>query len=265
MHLRRPSLPLTVSSHACPVAQKDTCLPATEAKISSLRGGEWTAEMQATEEAVCPLCQTADTDGTIAVGTQFLAMPCEKHAFHAGCLMRCLREHDSCPACYVDNLRRAHRARSRACHPDKVAQRYHAEIDAAADPDAKRKELEDAATEMSSEINGAYRILKDWRKRYVYDRTGIPPQDDEDRPPPSVTHTISAEQHRTGGEIQIAKNRVFTTITLCPNELLPRTLTLGPETGQPGAKITIELQPSDAPVSRSYVRIDLGNNCEQLA
>lgn len=81
----------------------------------------------------------------------FLQMPCE-HYFHAGCLKTCLKQHFTCPLCYDETLRRAHRAQCRKWHPDKVAGRHRQEISLAADPAAKRKELEDKADQMTQKI-----------------------------------------------------------------------------------------------------------------
>eukprot|EP01046_Picozoa_sp_COSAG06_P067677 COSAG06_NODE_17656_length_928_cov_0.937274_1_plen_309_part_11 len=185
-------------------------------------------------------------------------MPCdEQHCFHAGCLTVCLKEHFTYPLCYDETLRRAHRAQCRACHPDKVARRHRQEIASAADPGAKHQELADAARLMTQDITTAYETLQDRQKRRDYDLgRGT---DAQKRPPPSILHRISRDVHESGGKIPIAKNRVDTTITLPPGASLPYVVRLGPESGQPaGTTITIELEASDAPISRQQIRVDLG-------
>jgi hypothetical protein len=201
-------------------AQKDTTPAATEQQIADLPGGTCTAENQ-DELGYCSLCQTADSDGSIEIGMEYLKMPCDKqHCFHAGCLKVCLKQsHFTCPLCYDETLRRAYRAKSRACHEDKVVVRHKQEIEAAADPNAKHRELVDAARLMTQDITRAYANLKDWRGRRDVDLGRDP--GDQKRPPPSITHRISREAHKTGGKISIAKNRVDTTIDLPPNVPLP--------------------------------------------
>ena len=203
----------------CIRVTKDTAPAATAAEIAALEGGTCTAENQ-DELGYCSLCQTAEADGSFELGMEFLKMPCdEQHCFHAGCLTVCLKEHFTCPLCYDETLRRAHRAQCRACHPDKVARRHRQEIASAADPGAKHQELADAARLMTQDITRAYANLKDWRGRRDVDLGRDP--GDQKRPPPSITHHISREAHKTGGKISIAKNRVDTTIDLPPNVPLP--------------------------------------------
>ena len=73
--------------------------------------------------------------------------------------------------------------------------------------------------ELAKDITRAYANLKDWRGRRDVDLGRDP--GDQKRPPPSITHRISREAHKTGGKISIAKNRVDTTIDLPPNVPLP--------------------------------------------
>lgn len=77
------------ATRGIPCSQRDTAPPATDVEIANLESGQWTAEMQEVQEGICPLCenQCEDWDGSIAVGMDFLKMPCEhNHVFHAGCL-----------------------------------------------------------------------------------------------------------------------------------------------------------------------------------
>jgi hypothetical protein len=201
--------------------QKDTTPAATAQQIADLPGGTYMAENQ-DELGCCSLCQTADSDGSIEIGMEYLKMTCdEQHCFHAGCLQVCLKEggHFTCPLCYDETIKKAYRARSLAWHPDRVARRHKQEIEAAADPNAKHLELVDAARLMTQDITTAYANVKDWRSRRDVDLGRIPGE--QKRPPPSITHRISREVHKTGGKISIAKNRVDTTITLPPNVPLP--------------------------------------------